>query len=184
MIIALAVLGVSAAGAAYAESATGAVSGVSESGSLDFQSSSYQLSLNTGWLDLGLAGDGDGAAPMAPSWEPVGFESSFTLDFDLDIQARQVQMRLASFDNELAIACDLRAKRLRLRLAGGDARGLHIRLDSDVALRGKPEIDARLILALAGRQLTLDLPRVRVGAKWGKRGLQTEVLVPLIEGGF
>ena len=179
MILALATLGVSAASAAHAESAAGAASSVSESGSLDFQSSSYQLSLNTGWLDLDLAGEAGGAATV-PSWEPVGFESRFYLD----IQARQVQMRLASFDNELAIACDLRAKRLRLRLAGGDARGLHIRLDSDVALRGKPEIDARLILALAGRQLTLDLPRVRVGAKWGKRGLQTEVLVPLIEGGF
>lgn len=180
MILALSALGVSGVSAAHAESAAGAASSVSESGSVDFESSSYQLSLNTGWLDLDLAGDGGGAAPMVPSWDSVGFESSFFLD----VKARQVQMRLASFENELAIACDLRAKQLRLRLAGGDARGLHIRLDSDVALRGKPEIDARLVLALAGRQLTLDLPRVRVGAKWGKSGLQTEVLVPLIEGGF
>lgn len=132
----------------------------------------YRLSLNTGWLELTPA-------------ELMAIEGAdFATDFYVDWQARQANLRLTGLDSELAIAADLRARRLRLRLAGGHKGALFLRLDSDIALRGKPEIDARLLLAVAGYQLQLDLPRVRVAAKWRRGQLQMEYMVPLIQGGF
>ncbi len=111
---------------------------------------------------------------------PEGFASSFLFDY----RARRANLHLSGYSNELAIACDLRRKQLRIRLAGGDTRAFYLRLDSDVALKGKPEIDARLIVAIAGHQMALDLPRVRVNAKWSKGELQTEFLFPLLQGDF
>lgn len=132
----------------------------------------YRLSLNTGWLELTPA-------------ELMAVEGAdFASDFYLDWHARQANLRLTGLDGELAIAADLRARRLRLRLAGGHMGTLFLRLDSDIALKGKPEIDARLLVAIAGYQLKLDLPRVRIAAKWRRGQLQMEYMVPLIQGGF
>ncbi|MEM9493328.1 MAG: hypothetical protein AAGC55_29535, partial [Myxococcota bacterium] len=70
------------------------------------------------------------------------------------------------------------------RLAGGDSRAFYLRLDGDIFLKSKPEIDARLIVAIAGRTMELDLPRLQVDARWRKGGLRTEVVMPLLQGGF
>lgn len=111
-------------------------------------------------------------------------EYAFASDFSLDLESRRAALRLAGYDNELALAWDMRARNLRVRLAGGHMRTFYIAIDGDVLLRRKPEIDARLILAIAGQKLELDLPRFRVDAKLRDGEVQMEVVVPLIQGGF
>lgn len=111
-------------------------------------------------------------------------EYAFASDFSLDIASRKAALRLAGYDNELALAWDMRARHLRVRLAGGHMRTFFISIDGDVTLRRKPEIDARVVLAIAGQKLELDLPRFRVDAKWRDGDVQMEVVVPLIQGGF
>jgi hypothetical protein len=111
-------------------------------------------------------------------------EYAFSSDFSLDIASRKAALRLAGYDNELALAWDMRARHLRVRLAGGHMRTFFIAIDGDVTLRRKPEIDAKLILAVAGQKLELDLPKFRVDAKLRDGEVQMEVVVPLIHGGF
>jgi hypothetical protein len=137
----------------------------------------YQVSINT--PDFRLT-----------SIEPLVIEDgmvdeyAFASDFSLDLASRRAALRLAGYDNELALAWDMRAKSLRVRLAGGHLRTFFIAIDGDVILKRKPEIDARLILAIAGQKLELDLPRFRVDAKLRDGDVQMEVVVPLIQGGF
>jgi hypothetical protein len=111
-------------------------------------------------------------------------EYAFASNFSLDIASRKAALRLAGYDNELALAWDMRARHLRVRLAGGHMRTFYIAVDGDVTLRRKPEIDAKLILAVAGQKLELDLPKFRVDAKLRGGEVQMEVVVPLIQGGF
>lgn len=134
----------------------------------------YQVELNTGGLTLGTV------EPADPDADDVDFAS----DFYLDLAARRANLRLAGFDNELALDWDMRARNLRLRLAGGHMGTFFIAIDGDITLRRKPTIDARLILAIAGQKIELDLPKFRVDAKLREGDLQMEFVVPLIDGGF
>lgn len=111
-------------------------------------------------------------------------EYAFASTFSLDIASRKAALRLAGYDNEFALNWDMRARHLRVRLAGGHMRTFFIAIDGDVTLRKKPTIDAKLILAIAGQKLELDLPKFRVDAKWRDGDVQMEVVVPLIHGGF
>lgn len=137
----------------------------------------YQLSINT--PDFRLTS----IEPLVID-DGVGDEYAFASDFSLDLAARRAALRLAGYDNELALAWDMRARNLRVRLAGGDQRIFYIAIDGDVTLRRKPEIDARLIVAIAGQKLELDLPRFRVDARLRGGDVHMEVVVPLIHGGF
>jgi hypothetical protein len=137
----------------------------------------YQLSINTPDFRL---------TTIEPMIIDDGLASAyaFASDFSLDLAARRAALRLAGYDNELALAWDMRARNLRVRLAGGDTRIFYIAIDGDVTLRRKPEIDARLIIAIAGQKLELDLPRFRVDARLRGGDVQMEVVIPLIHGGF
>jgi hypothetical protein len=137
----------------------------------------YQVSLNTPDFTLTTI------EPVAPEDESDD-EYAFASDFSLDIASRKAALRLAGYDNELALNWDMRARHLRVRLAGGHLRTFFIAIDGDVLLRRKPEIDAKLILAVAGQKLELDLPKFRVDAKLRGGEVQMEVVVPLIQGGF
>jgi hypothetical protein len=134
----------------------------------------YQVELNTGGVTLGTVESVD------PDAEDIDFAS----DFYLDLASRRANLRLAGFDNELALDWDMRARNLKLRLAGGHMGTFFIAIDGDITLRKKPTIDARLILAIAGQKLELDLPKFRVDAKMREGELQMEFVVPLIDGGF
>lgn len=137
----------------------------------------YQVSINTPDFRL---------TTIEPVVLDDGFDDgdAFASDFSLDLASRKAALRLAGYDNELALAWDMRARSLRVRLAGGHLRTFYVAIDGDVTLRRKPEIDARLILAIAGQKLELDLPRFRVDAKFRDGDVQMEVVVPLIQGGF
>jgi hypothetical protein len=137
----------------------------------------YQVSINT--PDFRLT-----ALEPLPLDDELDDEYAFASHFSVDIASRRAALRLAGYDNELALNWDMRARNLRVRLAGGHMRTFYIAIDGDVALRRKPEIDARLILAIAGQKLELDLPRFNVNAKWRDGDVQMEVVVPLIHGGF
>jgi hypothetical protein len=134
----------------------------------------YQVELNTGGVTLGTV------EAVDPDVEDIDFAS----DFYLDLASRRANLRLAGFDNELALDWDMRARNLRLRLAGGHMGTFFIAIDGDITLRRKPTIDARLILAIAGQKIELDLPKFRVDAKMREGELQMEFVVPLIDGGF
>lgn len=137
----------------------------------------YQVSLNTPDFTLTTI------EPLAPEDE-IDDEYAFASDFSLDIASRKAALRLAGYDNELALNWDMRARHLRVRLAGGHLRTFFVAIDGDVTLRRKPEIDAKLIVAVAGQKLELDLPKFRVDAKLRGGEVQMEVVIPLIQGGF
>lgn len=143
-----------------------------EAGKLDVEH--YQVEVNTGGVTLGTV------EPVDPDDEEIDFASNFYLD----LESRRANLRLAGFDNELALNWDMRARNLKLRLAGGHMGTFYIAVDGDITLRKKPTIDARLILAIAGQKLELDLPKFRVDAKMREGDLQMELVVPLIDGGF
>jgi hypothetical protein len=134
----------------------------------------YQVEVNTPGVTLGTI------EPIDPDDADIDFASNFYLD----LESRRANLRLAGFDNELALDWDMRARNLKLRLAGGHMGTFFIAVDGDITLRKKPTIDARLILAIAGQKLELDLPKFRVDAKMREGELQMEFVVPLIDGGF
>jgi hypothetical protein len=136
----------------------------------------YRVSINTPGLRLGTIEP----VVLDEDAEPVYFAS----DFFVDLQSRRANLRLAGFDNELALAWDMRAKHLRLRLATGHLGTFFVAIDGDVALRKRPEIDARLIVAIAGQKLELDLPRFSVYARRLYGELDMQLVFPLIQGGF
>jgi hypothetical protein len=137
----------------------------------------YQVSINT--PDFRLT-----------TIEPLSIEDgmddeyAFASNFSFDIASRKAALRLAGYDNEFALAWDMRARHLRVRLAGGHMQTFFVAIDGDVTLKRKPEIDAKLILAVAGQKLELDLPKFHVNAKLRDGEVQMEVVVPLIQGGF
>lgn len=137
----------------------------------------YQVSINT--PDFRLTS----IEPVLVN-EELADEYAFASHFSLDLASRRAALRLAGYDNELALDWDMRARNLRVRLAGGHMQTFYIAIDGDVLLRRRPEIDARLILAIAGQKLELDLPRFNVNAKWRDGDVLMEVVVPLIHGGF
>jgi hypothetical protein len=138
----------------------------------------YQLEVNTPGVTLGTV------EPAGPDDVDVDFASNFASNFYLDLESRRANLRLAGFDNELALDWDMRARNLKLRLAGGHMGTFFIAIDGDITLRRKPTIDARLILAVGGQKLELDLPKFRVDARLREGDLQMEFVVPLIDGGF
>ena len=134
----------------------------------------YQVEVNTPGVTLGTV------EPVDPDDGEIDFASNFYLD----LESRRANLRLAGFDNELALDWDMRARNLKLRLAGGHMGTFFVAIDGDITLRRKPTIDARLILAVGGQKLELDLPKFRVDAKLREGDLQMEFVVPLIDGGF
>jgi hypothetical protein len=84
----------------------------------------------------------------------------------------------------LDLRFDGRARRAHLRLRG-ETRYLSLRIDGDVEFHhGAAQVDARLELGIAGRQLRLELPDFEVVPRsfGGERYL--EVRVPLLSGHF
>jgi hypothetical protein len=80
---------------------------------------------------------------------------------------------------------DFRARRVHLRLGGGDHRRFALRLDGDVMFqRSGARVHARVELALAGHRMTLQLPAFDMVPRSYEGERYVEVRVPLIEGRF
>lgn len=86
---------------------------------------------------------------------------------------------------ELDLQLDLRTRRARVRLGGGDDRVLALRLDARVVLdRGLPRVKGTLDLGVAGKRLTLSLPEVVIRPRTYAGEVYLEYSVPILEGRF
>jgi hypothetical protein len=79
---------------------------------------------------------------------------------------------------------DLRNRRGRLRLGGGDERRLMFHIEWNVGLEGDAaRVQSRIDLALFGKGLTLTPPDVRIRPRFDGGG-GVDVTVPFLEGRF
>jgi hypothetical protein len=131
--------------------------GPTEAAAGGFQARPPDLQLGGGAFTLHLNTGWFGARPAAP------------------------ESKAAAFD--VAADLDLRARRGRLRLGGGDERRLRLSIQWDVDMdRDMARVHSQIDLALFGRALTLSPPDVRVRPRFDS-GI-VDVSVPLIEGHF
>ena len=85
----------------------------------------------------------------------------------------------------IGLRVDGRANRARLRVGGGSARYLSLRIDSDwLFADGKARIAAKVDLALAGHSLELKLPAMDLSEDSYHGAQLVQVNVPLLERTF
>jgi hypothetical protein len=120
-----------------------------------FLDGAFQLKLNTGWFTTRPAGD-DVAAGAAASAAPA-----FAGDFDL------------------------RQRRARISLGGGDERRLRLRVEWDVALDDDmARVQSKIDVAIFGQAFKLAAPDIRVRPTFDHGEPGFELNVPLVEGRF
>ncbi len=145
----------------------------------------FHLTLNSGSLGwTALEPDEPDEIGIATAADIPTADGALSSYIDLNLWARRGQLRLSGYGNELAIACDGRARWMRLRLAAGHDRVFQIRFNGHLTLQRKPVLDARLSIRVPGHEFAFDLPSLRVDARWRSGGVKTEIFVPVIRGGF
>ena len=132
----------------------------------------------------------DEATPMDQHWKALPHVH------EVDI-GDQITDHLTELGNSLGEHLDLlshdyfkihvdgRAQRARMRLGGGNARYLELRVDSDWHFaEGKARVAARVQLALAGHELDVQLPAMDLSTDNYHGESMVQVNVPLLERHF
>lgn len=131
-----------------------------------------RLAVNLGSLDL--------VESDAPAAQPAGRPQAW-----LNLRTQRGQLSLGDGgENEFFLACDVKKKRARFRLAGGDTSKLSLRISGDLVLGKRPRLDASLLLTVAGRQLALNLPEVELVPRTHAGQLYLEYIFPVLKGSF